>query len=39
MLSTSGLLNRPAGLVIVYLGFLVPFTTWLLETGFDQAPH
>ena len=39
MLSASGLLNRPAGLVIVYLGFLVPFTTWLLKTGFDQVPR
>ena len=35
----GGLLNRPAGLVIVYLGFLVPFTTWLLKTGFDQVPR
>jgi ABC-type glycerol-3-phosphate transport system permease component len=39
MLSSSGLLNRPSGLVIVYLGFLVPFTTWLLKTGFDQVPR
>jgi multiple sugar transport system permease protein len=39
MLAASGLLNNPGGLVLVYLGFLVPFTTWLLKTGFDQVPR
>ncbi len=39
MLAATGLLNNPAGLIVVYLGFLVPFTTWLLKTGFDQVPR
>ncbi len=38
MLSRAGLLNNPLGLVVVYLGFMVPFTIWLLKTGFDQVP-
>jgi multiple sugar transport system permease protein len=39
MLSATGLLNNPVGLALVYLGFLVPFTTWLLKTGFDGVPR
>lgn len=39
MLSACGLLNHPGGLILAYLGFLVPFTTWLLKTGFDQVPR
>jgi multiple sugar transport system permease protein len=39
MLSSCGLLNHPAGLIVAYLGFLVPFTTWLMKTGFDQVPR
>lgn len=38
-LSTLGLLNSTLGLGIVYLSFLVPFTVWLLKTGFDNVPH
>jgi multiple sugar transport system permease protein len=39
MLSSCGLLNHPAGLIVADLGFLVPFTTWLMKTGFDQIPR
>jgi multiple sugar transport system permease protein len=38
MLAGTRLLNDPLGLTVVYLGFLIPFTAWLVKTGFDQVP-
>ena len=39
MLAAVGLLNNPLGLTLVYLGYIVPFTVWLLKSGFDQVPR
>lgn len=39
MLAAFGLLNNPMGLALTYLGFIVPFTVWLLKSGFDQIPR
>lgn len=39
VLAGVGLLNTPSGLIVVYLGFLIPFTAWLVKTGFDQVPR
>ena len=36
--SALGLLNTTAALVIVYCTILLPFVTWLLQSGFDTVP-
>ncbi|MFD6281539.1 sugar ABC transporter permease [Streptomyces sp. NPDC060209] len=39
IMSTIGLLNQPAGLVITYLTISVPFCAWMMKGFFDTIPH
>ncbi|WP_235401636.1 carbohydrate ABC transporter permease [Rubrobacter aplysinae] len=34
-----GLLNNFAGLIVVYVAVVLPFTTWFLKGYFDTIPH
>ncbi|MFF4247278.1 sugar ABC transporter permease [Streptomyces sp. NPDC001822] len=38
IMSTIGLLNQPAGLVITYLTISVPFCAWMMKGFFDTIP-
>nr|WP_202471906.1 carbohydrate ABC transporter permease [Streptomyces sp. SID4921] len=39
IMSTMGLLNQPAGLVITYLTISVPFCAWMMKGFFDTIPR
>ncbi|WP_406149688.1 sugar ABC transporter permease [Streptomyces sp. NBC_01012] len=39
IMSTLGLLNQPAGLVITYLTISVPFCAWMMKGFFDTIPR
>ncbi|RSS38627.1 carbohydrate ABC transporter permease [Streptomyces sp. WAC08241] len=39
IMSSTGLLNRPAGLVITYLTIAVPFCAWMMKGFFDTIPR
>ncbi|MGW3558472.1 sugar ABC transporter permease [Streptomyces sp. NPDC000963] len=39
IMSSMGLLNRPAGLVITYLTIAVPFCAWMMKGFFDTIPR
>lgn len=39
IMSTMGLLNQPAGLVITYLTIAVPFCAWMMKGFFDSIPR
>ncbi|MFE7747438.1 sugar ABC transporter permease [Streptomyces sp. NPDC057428] len=39
IMSTIGLLNQPAGLVITYLTISVPFCAWMMKGFFDTIPQ
>ncbi|GGS34149.1 MULTISPECIES: sugar ABC transporter permease [Streptomyces] len=39
IMSTLGLLNQPAGLVITYLTIAVPFCAWMMKGFFDTIPR
>jgi multiple sugar transport system permease protein len=38
LLSSLGLLNSLAGLVLVYCSILTPFTAWFIKSSFDAVP-
>ncbi len=38
IMSSMGLLNQPAGLVITYLTIAVPFCAWMMKGFFDTIP-
>ncbi|MFI9206948.1 sugar ABC transporter permease [Streptomyces sp. NPDC053253] len=39
IMSSMGLLNQPAGLVITYLTIAVPFCAWMMKGFFDTIPR
>lgn len=39
IMSTMGLINQPAGLVITYLTISVPFCAWMMKGFFDTIPR
>ncbi|MGW2065371.1 sugar ABC transporter permease [Streptomyces sp. NPDC001937] len=39
IMSSLGLLNQPAGLVITYLTIAVPFCAWMMKGFFDTIPR
>ncbi|MFE2557639.1 sugar ABC transporter permease [Streptomyces sp. NPDC059352] len=39
IMSSMGLLNEPAGLVITYLTIAVPFCAWMMKGFFDTIPR
>ncbi|WP_442813336.1 sugar ABC transporter permease [Streptomyces sp. NBC_01754] len=39
IMSTLGLINQPAGLVITYLTISVPFCAWMMKGFFDTIPR
>ncbi len=39
IMSSMGLLNQPAGLVITYLTISVPFCAWMMKGFFDTIPR
>lgn len=38
VMSTLGLMNTHLGLILLYVGLQVPFSTWLLKSYFDTIP-
>lgn len=39
VMDSFGLLNTHAGLILLYIGLQVPFSTWLLKSYFDTIPQ
>lgn len=39
LMNTLGLLNTHFGLILLYIGLQVPFSTWLLKSYFDTIPR
>jgi multiple sugar transport system permease protein len=39
VMDTLGLLNTHIGLILLYVGLQVPFSTWLLKSYFDTIPE
>src|SRR5580658_2877417 len=39
MMRNFGLLDSPIALIIVYVGFNLPFVIWMMQTFINEIPH